>query len=195
MATQTTIQNNWENYFTRVNYRTVKCNICNEIFRRVRGPVHLHRSHKITDQEVMLEWHNDNHLIWQHYIKRDLFSAECKFCGKLFKSAYDKWYLDMHLRSVHSKEMAAIREEITRTWVSTHFTFDDNCNAICMLCDYFFKIYDGLHVLKNHLKENHNLNENFVHFMQEMVDHLETTMQCTTEESNVATSFQDGNTQ
>jgi len=191
MATQTNIQNNWWKYFTKVNQNSVKCDICNTICGRVRAPVHLYRSHNITDPKVISEW-NDNHIIWQHFTKKDLFIAECKFCGKLFTSAYEKWNLDEHLRLVHSQEIAAIREEITRTWVSPHFTFDKNCKINCMHCHYSSKVYVGVGVLKNHLNEDHDINEYFVNRTEK--EYLETTMQCTTKESNVTTSFQDGNT-
>jgi len=40
----------------------------------------------------------------------------------------------------------------------------------------------------------HNLDEHFVRHIEKELDYLETTMQCTTDESNVTTSFQDGNT-
>jgi len=197
MTTQTNnqISNNWWlKYFTRVNKHSVKCGICNAICTKRYVPVHLYKSHKITDEEVILQWNNDNHIIWQHYIKRDLFSAECKYCGKLFKSAYSKWNLDVHLKLVHRQKVAEIREEITRSWVSPHFTFDYDCKTNCNYCDYSVKIYDGVDVLKNHLKEDHDLDEYFVHRIKKELDYLETTMQCTTEESNVVTSFQDGNT-
>jgi len=193
MATQTNIENNWENYFTRVN-RSFKCNICNAVCSRRRGPVHLYRSHNITDQEVILQWNNDNHLIWQHFSKRDLFSAECKFCGKLIYSAYYKQNLDLHLRLIHSQEIATIQDEIIRAWVSPHFTFDYDCNANCKYCNYFAKIYDGVGVLKNHLSEDHDLDEFVVHRIGKELDYLVATMQCTIEESNVATSFRDSNT-
>jgi len=188
------IRNNWCDYFTKVNYQSHKCNICSIICSWQHAPIHLHRCHKITDQVVLLKWNDDNDLIWQHFFKEDLFSAECKFCGKLLKSAYSKRKLDTHLRAVHSQEVAAIREDITRTWVSPHFTFDHECKINCMYCEYSGKIYDGVDVLKNHLKEFHDLDENFVHLIGNELDYLETIMQCTTEESNVATSFQDGNT-
>jgi len=45
-------------------------------------------------------------------------------------------------------------------------------------------------VLKNHLKEDHDLHEDFVRRIEKELDYLEATMQCTTEERNVATSFQ-----
>jgi len=151
MPTQTNIQNNWEKYFTRVNH-SLKCNICNAICTRQCGPVHLYRSHNITDQKIILQWNNDNHLIWQHYFKKDLFSAECKFCGKLLNSAYYKRNLDIHLKLVHSQEIAAIQEEITRTWVSLHFTFDYDYKTNCKYCDYSVKIYDGVDVLKMSLE-------------------------------------------
>jgi len=192
---RTNNQNNWKNYITRVNNRFAKCNICNETCARHRSLLHLHKSHNITHKKVILHWNNDNHLIWQHFSKKDLFCAKCKYCGVLLKSAYSKSNLDVHLRLQHKKEIAAIREKITRTWVSSHFTFDlHNCRAKCTHCVYSAKIYDGVGVLKNHLKDDHNL-EYSEHFMEEMLDHSKTTMQCATEESNVATSFQDGNTQ
>jgi len=160
MATQTNIQNNWWwKYFTRRN-SAATCNICNAICSKQYAPVHLYKSHNITDQKTISQWNNDNHLIWQHFSKKELFSAECKFCGRLLKSAYNKWYLDQHLRLVHLQEIAAIREEITRTWVSPHFTFDlHRCDTKCIICGYSFKIYDGVVVLKNHLNEAHNINE------------------------------------
>jgi len=191
MATQT---NNWQKYFTRVNKKSQKCNICNIICSSPVAPSHLYRCHNITDRVILLQWNNDNDLIWQHFFKEDLFSAKCKFCDKLLKSAYNKRYLNVHLTVIHSEKVAAIREDITRTWVSPHFTFDRECIIYCMYCDYFGKIYDGVGVLKNHLKEVHNLDENFVRPIKNELDYLETTMQCTTEESNVATSFQNGNT-
>jgi len=197
MTTQTNIQifNNWGwKYFTRVNKNSAKCDICNVICSKYRAAVHLYRSHNITNQEIILQWNNDNHLIWQHFSKKDLFSAECKFCGRLLKSAYEKRCLDAHLRLIHKQEIAAIREEITRTWVSPHFMFDHKYKINCMYCDYSVKIYDGVSVLKNHLNEDHDLDENFVHRIEKELEYLEITMQCTTEESNVATSFQDGNT-
>jgi len=120
---------------------------------------HLYRSHNITDQKVILQWNNDNHLIWQHFSKKYLFSAECKFCGKLLKSAYDKWKLDVHLRVAHSQKIAAIQEEITCTWVSPHFTFDHKYKINCKYCAYSVKIYHGVGVLKNHLNEVHDLDE------------------------------------
>jgi len=182
MATQTNVQNNWWwKYFTRQN-KFVTCNICNAISSRQRAPAHLYRSHNITDQEVILQWNNDNHLIWQHFSKKDLFSAECNFCGILFKSAYDKGSLDAHLRLVHSQEIAAIRENITRTWVSPHFTFDCNSKIYCKHCDYSVKIYDGVDVLKNHLNEDHDIDEYFENRKEKkLVEYLGTTMQCTEE--------------
>jgi len=190
MATQT---NNWQEYFTRV-YRFLECNICKEIYSRRHAPAHLYRFHNIIDQNVMLEWNNDDHLIWQQFFKKDLFSAECKFCGSLLNTAYDKCNLDRHLRLLHSEAIAAIREDITRTWVSPHFTVHNNCKINCMHCRYSGKIYDGVDVLKNHLKEAHDLDEHFVGRIEKELDYLEATMQCTGE-SNVATSFQDSNTQ
>jgi len=86
MSTQTNIQNNIWKYFTAVNNYSVKCDICNEIWSKRLIPIHLYRSHNITDQEIILQWNNDNHSIWQHFSKKDLFSAECKFCGQLFKA-------------------------------------------------------------------------------------------------------------
>jgi len=162
MATQTIIINKWWEYFTTVKKsKSVKCNICSEISSRERAPAHLYRFHKMTDQDVILRWNNDNHSIWRHFIKKDLFSAECKLCGNLINSAYQKRNLDIHLQFTHSQEIAAIREEITRTWVSPHFTFDNNYDTNCIYCDYYCKIYDGMSVLENHLKEVHNLDEHF----------------------------------
>jgi len=179
-----TFNNWWWKYVTRVNSYSVKCDICNAISSKQHVPVHLYRFHNITDQEVFLQWNSDTHLIWQHFSKKDLFIAECKFCGNLLKSAYDKRKLDQHLRIVHSQEIAAIREEITRIWVSPHFTFDlYNCDTNCMYCNYSSKIYDGMDVLENHLKEDHNLDEHFVRRIEKELDYLEATMQCTTEES------------
>jgi len=198
MATQTNIQyKSWRSYFTRSNSNYVKCNICDAdnivmYCSRRFAPVHLYRSHNITDQKSISQWNSDNDLIWQHFSKEELFTAKCKFCSKLLRGAYDKNFLDKHLRKVHSQEIAAIQEEITRTWVSAHFTFDlDNCYISCIHCIYCVKIYDGVDVLKNHLKEKHDLEENFVDLIANELDYLE-TMQCTTEECNVATSFQDG---
>jgi len=187
---QANIQSNVWMYFTTVNKNNVQCDICNAICIRHHAPIHLYRSHNITDQRIISQW-NDNHLIWQHFSRKDLFSAECKYCGKLLKSAYDKQNLDAHLRVFHKHE---IREEITRTWVSPHFTFDHKCKINCMYCDYSGKIYDGVDVLKNHLKEVHDLDEHFVKRIEKELDYLEATMQYTIEDSNVATSFQDGNT-
>jgi len=212
MATQPNVRNNWLwKYFTKQD-RFRKCNICKAICSEIFAPAHLYRSHKITDQSVILKWNNDNHLIWQHFSKKDLFIAECKICGRLLKSAYDKRILDAHLRIFHSQEIAAIREEITRTWVSSHFTFDHKYEINCKhCCDYSFKIYDGVDVLKNHLKENHNIDEYFEnriedhnideYFENRIEDHnideylenrveeepedSETTMQFTTEEIEV----------
>jgi len=73
---QTNIQNNVWMYFTKVNKHSAKCHICNAICTTRYVPVHLYRSHKITDQGVILQWNNDNHLIWQYFLKKDLFSAE-----------------------------------------------------------------------------------------------------------------------
>jgi len=47
--------------------------------------------------------------------------------------------------------------------------------------------------LENHLKKVHDLDEHFVRRIEKELDYLEATMQCTTEENNVATSSQDGN--
>jgi len=158
---QTNIQDNIWKYFTRVNSYSVKCDICNVICSKSRAPVHLYRFHNITDQEIISQWNNNNHLIWQHFSKKDLFSAECKFCRTLFKIGFNKGNLDRHLRIIHEQQIAAIREEITRSWVSPHFTFDlHNCYTKCMHCKYFFKTYDGVDVLKTHLIEVHHLNEN-----------------------------------
>jgi len=168
----------WWKYVTRVNYLSVKCDICNKICSRKYVPVHLYRFHDITDQEVILEWNNDNHIIWQHFTKTDLFSAKCKFCGRLLKSAYEKRRLDTHLRSIHKQEIAAIREEITRTWVSPHFTFDHKCNIKCIHCSYSDNIYDGVDVLKNHLNLIHNsFRQYFIKCIKKELDYLETTMQ------------------
>jgi len=112
---QANIQNNVWMYFTRLNNISVKCKICNVIYVKYRAPVHLYRSHNITDQRIISQWNNDNHLIWEHFSKKDLFSAECKYCGKLLKSAYSKQSLNAHLRVVHKQKIDAIREEITRT--------------------------------------------------------------------------------
>jgi len=156
MATQTNVEDDWWwKFFTRQN-KLVKCNICNTVTKRYRAPSHLYRSHDITNQEVILQWNNDNHLIWQHFSKKDLFSAECNFCGRLFKSAYEKGNLETHLRFIHTQEIAAIREEITRTWVSSHFTFDYNWKINCKYCNYSGKIYEGVDVLKNHLNKDHS---------------------------------------
>jgi len=162
MATQTTIINNWWEYFTTVNdSKSVECKICNEITSRQRAPAHLYGTHKMTDQEAMLRWNNDNNSLFQYFSKKDLYSAECKFCGKLINSAYNKRNLQIHFQYVHSKEVSAIREEITRAWVSPHFAFDYRCKINCMHCKYSGKIYDGVGVLENHLKEVHNLDEHF----------------------------------
>jgi len=190
MATQT---NNWQEYFTRVN-RFLECNICNIIYSRYHCPIHLYISHNIIDQKVILQWNNDNHLIWQHFSKTDLFCAKCKICGNLINSAYHKQNLDIHLRVVHKQEIAAIREKITRSWVSSHFTFvHKNQKINCIHCFYSGKIYDGVSILENHLKKVHDLDEHFVRRIEKELDYLEATMQCTTEENNVATSSQDGN--
>jgi len=141
----------------------MKCNICNEVCSRSSAPVHLYKLHNITDQKVISQWNNDNNLIWQYFSKKDLFTAECKFCGSLL-TVHHNSILRKHLKSqFHSAKVAAIREEITRIWVSSHFTFDmDNCNTNCIHCDYSVKISDGVDVLKNHLNENHNIDEYFV---------------------------------
>jgi len=159
MATQTINQKNWWMYFTKVNQSSVKCDICNTICGRVCAPVHLYRSHNITNQKVILKWNNNNHFIWQYFTKKDLFTAKCKFCGTLFTSAYRKENLDTHMRVVHPQIIAAIEEEITHTWVSPYFTFDNNCNINCTHCDYSVKIYGGVDVLKNHLNKDHNIYE------------------------------------
>jgi len=186
-------QINWKNYFTRMNKSEI-CNFCNVICSNRYAPVHLYRYHNIIDQEVIFQWINDNDLIWQHFSKEDLFVAKCKLCGYFFMTAYEKSNLDKHLIKIHKQEIAAIREEITRAWVSPHYTFNDIYKINCMYCDYSSKIYDGVDVLKNHLKEVHNLDEYFINLIEKELDYLEITMQCTTEKSNVATSSQDGNT-
>jgi len=190
---QTNIQNDWRKYFTTVN-KYKKCNICGEICSRHYAPAHLYRRHNITDQEIIFQWNNDNDLIWQHFSKEDLFNAKCKLCGNLLKGAYVKGNLELHLTRIHDQEINAIREDIERTWVSPHFMFNDRYKIKCMYCDYFGNIYDGVDVLKNHLKEVHDLDEHFVKRIEKELDYLETTMQCTTAERNAATSFQDGNT-
>jgi len=193
MATQTDTQifnNWWSKYFTRVNDKSVKCDMCNKICTKQYVPIHLYISHNITDQEVILRWNNDNHSIWQHFFKKDLFTAECKYCGVIIKSAYYKHTLSVHLESFHIQEIAEIREEITRTWASPHFTFTYSCKTKCNYCNYSVKTYYGVGVLTNHLKKRHNLDEHFVHRIGKELDYLEKTMQCTTDESNVATSFQ-----
>jgi len=198
MATQTNMQYKcWKKYFTRLNRHSVKCNICNAdniviCCSRKYAPVHLYRTHNIIDEKVILQWNNDNYFIWQYFSKEDKFTAKCKFCSKLLLGAYEKSCLETHLKLIHLQE---IQEEIKRTWVSAHFTFDlDNCDISCIHCTYCVKIYDGVDVLKNHLKDEHDLDENVVHLIKNELDYLEATMQCTTEESNVVTSFQDGNT-
>jgi len=91
------IQNNWLNYFTRVN-RSEKCKFCDETCSRDYAPAHLYRRHNITDQEVILHWNNNNDLIWQHFFKKNLFCAECKHCGMLLTSAYHKKNLEKIIR-------------------------------------------------------------------------------------------------
>jgi len=161
MATLTIIINDlWEYFNVNDCGSMVKCEICDESTSWQRAPAHLYRSHNMTDQRIISQWNNDNDSIWQHFIKKDLFSAECKFCGNLINSAYQKQNLDRHLQFTHSQEIAAIREEITCTWVSPHFTFD-NYNVSCMYCRYSGIIYDVVSILENHLKEVHNLDEHF----------------------------------
>jgi len=147
MATQTNIVDDLRKYFTTVNDSgsVVKCKICDESTSRQRAPAHMYRSHKMTDQKLILRWNSDNDSLFQYFSKKDLYSAECKFCGELINSAYNKRNLDKHLQSVHSKSF-------------------------------------------------HQLEEHFVHGIEKQIDYLETTMQSTTEENNVATSSQDGNT-
>jgi len=80
MATQINVQNNVWDYFIRENDRYVKCKMCNEIVERRFAPVHLYRFHKITDQNVISEWNNDNHLIWQHFCRMQILwqiTQEC----------------------------------------------------------------------------------------------------------------------
>jgi len=62
--------------------------------------MHLYKFHNIIDQGVMLTWNNDNHLIWQHFSKKELFTAECKLCGSLL-SAFSITHLEQHLRCTH----------------------------------------------------------------------------------------------
>jgi len=163
--------------------------MCDECPSRKHAPIHLYTYHNIIDQGSIFKWNNDNHLIWQHFTKKDVFNAECKHCGTLFKTAYNKRYLDRHLRAVHSQKIAAIQEEITRTWISPHFTFDlDNCNISCMHCSYSVKIYDGVDVLSNHLNNSHHINEDLgFHGKTENYNVIATTQQSITEGNTVTT--------
>jgi len=146
-------------YFNKLSKSKIQCNICNEIYSNTNLQLlsaHLYRSHNIINQKSLLKWNNDNHLIWQYFSKKDLFTAECKLCGYLFKSAYNKKNLEIHMIRKHSQLIVAIREEITCTWVSPHFTFDTNdCSTNCIHCDYNIKIFYGVEVLKNHLNNDH----------------------------------------
>jgi len=184
-------------YFSKLNHFSVKCNICNASCSLRRASLHLYLSHNITNQKILLKWNNDDHLIWQHFIKKDLFTAECKLCGCLFTSAYCKKGLEQHMINKHAQLIAAIREEITRTWVSPHFTFNmDDCSTNCIRCNYKIKTFYGVDVLKNHLHNNHYI---IIHgdskFYGKTRDYNSdaTTQQSVTEEINVATSSQDHN--
>jgi len=198
MATETNIQNSWLwKYFNRSNNSSVICTICNESCSRQWAPVHLYRSHNIIEQKVILKWNNDDHLIWQHFFKKDLFIAECKFCGYLLSSAYKKEGLEIHIIRMHSQLITAIRKEITRSWVSPHFTFNmDDCSTNCIHCDYNIKTFYGVDVLKNHLNSNHYM---IIHKDSEFHGKIRdynsdaTTRQSITEGNNVATSSQDHN--
>jgi len=199
MVTQINMQYTcWQNYFTcRLDSRSVKCNICdaNDIVMccsREYAPVHLYRTHNMINEEIIFQWNSDNDIIWQYFSKEDLFTAKCKFCRQLLNGAYKKKNLERHLKSVHSQEIAAMQEEITRTWVSPHFTFDlDNCDIKCIHCNYSGKMYYGVDVLKNHLNNSHHIIEGIGETENYNVD--ATTQQSITEGNNVATSSQDHN--
>jgi len=102
MAMQTNIQYNClQKYFNKVNKFCIKCNICNEFCSRRHALMHLYKFHNIIDQEVILTWNNDNHLIWQYFSKKKLFTAECKLCGSLL-NAYSETHLEQHLGYIHN---------------------------------------------------------------------------------------------
>jgi len=197
MATKTNIQNNWLwKYFNSSNDLSLKCTICNESCSRPWAPAHLYRSHNIIDREVILKWNTDDHLIWQHFSKKDLFIAECKLCGYLLSSAYQKKGLEQHMIRKHSQLITAIREEITRTWVSSHFTFNMNdCNTNCIRCNYKIKTFYGVGVLKNHLNNSHYtiIHEGSGFHGKTRDYNSDATTQSTIEENNVATSSPDHN--
>jgi len=196
MATQTNIQYSClQTYFSKANKFTVKCNICNKLSSNSHALRHLHKFHNIIDQEAISNWNDDNHSIWKYFSKKELFTAECKHCGNLF-NAYSKNNLQKHLMSLmHLQLIAPIRDEITRTWVSQHVTFNvDNCDKYCRHCNCSFKIYDGVDVLKNHLINRHHINEDLeFHGKTENYNVDATTQESITEGNNVATSSQDHN--
>jgi len=152
------IQNFWDYFSTVKNSDSIRCNICQQIYSKPFAPVHLYRSHHKSEQNVILKWNNDDHPIWQHFSKRDLFVAKCNYCDAIFSSAYTKHGLHYHLRAFHQPKIVEIQTEITRTWMSSYSTFDiEKCNIKCNKCTYTCKIYDGVDVLRHHLNSIHNL--------------------------------------
>lgn len=164
---QNNSQRNWVwNHFSKLDQSHTKCKYCIKIIHKYKCrytkimcmKAHLYNTHKIYDEKDLLKWNKDPHFLWQYFFKKDLFLAKCKICDDSFYNVYDKSSLGRHLIQWHPDIISFIQKEITRTWLSQHFTFDmKNHNTNCTHCDYTSKIYNGPNVLKSHLNISHNI--------------------------------------
>jgi len=102
----------------------------------------------------------------------------------------DKSSLRRHLIQWHPDIISFIQKEITRTWLSQHFTFDMENNTNCVHCDYSSKIYNGPNILKNHLNKSLNNIKIESEFDGTIEDYnVDTTTQQSIAEENATISF------
>lgn len=155
-------RNNWLwKYFNKLNKFNIQCNFCDKIYKyglEMTPIAHLYQSHKVYNKENVLDWINDIHPIWQYFSKVELYTVKCKICSEIWCDVYNKSWLEEHLIQRHSQLIIEIRNKITSTWLPLHFTLNtENCSTNCMHCNYSIRTFYGIDVLKNHLRQTHNI--------------------------------------
>ncbi|XP_011059679.1 PREDICTED: putative uncharacterized protein DDB_G0282133 isoform X2 [Acromyrmex echinatior] len=151
----------------KLNDSIIQCNVddCKKIYTMTnKGEYrvimtmkgHLYHEHGKYDEQDRLKWLNDNDLIWRYFDKANLYVANCKLCGGLFRQSYVP-LIKTHLQSHRQEIRDGVEKEIADKSLSQNYVIDmDEFIARCKRCNDKMDIFYGTDALIHHvcLKKN-----------------------------------------
>ncbi|KYN40782.1 hypothetical protein ALC56_04822 [Trachymyrmex septentrionalis] len=117
---------------------------------------HLYHEHGKYDEQDRLKWLNDNDLIWRYFDKANLYTANCNFCGSLFRQSYVP-LIKSHLQNHRQEIKVGVQKEIADKSLSQYYIIDmEEFIARCKRCNDKMDIFYGTDALTHHncLKKN-----------------------------------------